>query len=48
MPEQQNKGIGKVLINQGLAQLKERGAEGVVLLGEPEYYGRFGLKLSQN
>ncbi|WP_318468896.1 GNAT family N-acetyltransferase [Photobacterium leiognathi] len=28
MPEQQGKGIGKALINQGLAQLKERGAEG--------------------
>ncbi|WP_419238920.1 GNAT family N-acetyltransferase [Photobacterium leiognathi subsp. mandapamensis] len=44
LPEHQNKGIGKSLINQGLAQLKERGAEGFVLLGEPEYYGRFGFK----
>ncbi|WP_318509875.1 GNAT family N-acetyltransferase [Photobacterium leiognathi] len=44
LPEHQNKGIGKALINQGLAQLKERGAEGFVLLGEPEYYGRFGFK----
>nr|WP_318462253.1 N-acetyltransferase [Photobacterium leiognathi] len=44
LPEQQGKGIGKALINQGLAQLKERGAEGFVLLGEPEYYGRFGFK----
>ncbi|WP_419239129.1 GNAT family N-acetyltransferase [Photobacterium leiognathi subsp. mandapamensis] len=44
LPDQQNKGIGKALINQGLAQLKVRGAEGFVLLGEPEYYGRFGFK----
>ncbi|WP_419240290.1 GNAT family N-acetyltransferase [Photobacterium leiognathi] len=44
LPEHQNNGIGKALINQGLAQLKERGAEGFVLLGEPEYYGRFGFK----
>lgn len=44
LPEQQGKGIGKALINEGLAQLKEHGAEGFVLLGEPEYYGRFGFK----
>ncbi|WP_425258864.1 GNAT family N-acetyltransferase [Photobacterium angustum] len=44
MPEQQGKGIGKALIREGLAQLKEHGTEGFVLLGEPEYYGRFGFK----
>ncbi|MCG3865492.1 MULTISPECIES: N-acetyltransferase [unclassified Photobacterium] len=44
LPEQQNKRIGKALINEGLAQLKEHGAEGFVLLGEPEYYGLFGFK----
>lgn len=44
LPEQQGKGIGKALINEGLAQLKEHGAEGFVLLGEPEYYGRFSFK----
>ncbi|RJX64949.1 N-acetyltransferase [Vibrio sinensis] len=44
MPEHQSKGIGGALILDGLAQLKALGAEGVVLLGEPEYYGRFGFK----
>lgn len=43
-PEQQGKGIGGALIREGIAQLKALGAEGVVLLGEPEYYGRFDFK----
>ncbi len=42
--ERQGEGIGGQLINAGLEKLKELGAQGVVLLGEPEYYGRFGFK----
>ncbi|WNC70377.1 N-acetyltransferase [Thalassotalea nanhaiensis] len=44
LPEFQHKGVGSKLINQGLSQLKQQGAQGCVLLGEPEYYGRFGFK----
>ncbi|ASW07110.1 GNAT family N-acetyltransferase [Rhizobium sp. 11515TR] len=42
-PDQQGKGIGKALIENGLAQLRERGANGCVVLGDPRYYTRFGF-----
>lgn len=48
MPERQNEGIGGALIREGLAQLKTQGIEGVVLLGEPKYYGRFGFESQPN
>ncbi|MUJ37900.1 GNAT family N-acetyltransferase [Aliivibrio fischeri] len=44
LPEHQSEGIGSRLICLGLEQLIEQGAEGAVLLGEPEYYQRFGFK----
>lgn len=43
MPERQHEGIGAALIERGLALLRERGAAGCVVLGEPAYYGRFGF-----
>ncbi|CAM3681339.1 GNAT family N-acetyltransferase [Parendozoicomonas haliclonae] len=43
IPNRQKEGIGSQLINEGLAQLKEAGVEGIVLLGEPDYYQRFGF-----
>ena len=42
-PDRQGQGIGAALIRAGLAQLRESGAAGVVLLGEPAYYARFGF-----
>lgn len=42
-PELQRSGIGRALIEEGLSQLRQMGAKGCVLLGEPEYYGRFGF-----
>ena len=33
----------RALIEQGLAVLRERDAAGCVVLGEPDYYGRFGF-----
>ena len=44
LPEYQKQGIGTSLINTGLSMLKEMGADGVVLVGHPEYYKRFGFK----
>jgi putative acetyltransferase len=44
LPEYQKQGIGKLLINKGLSSLKELGGQGCVLIGEPEYYHRFGFK----
>ncbi len=43
-PELHHQGIGSALIRQGIAQLRERGAAGIVLLGSPAYYGRFGFR----
>lgn len=42
--ERQGEGIGSKLIREGMEQLKALGADGLVLLGEPQYYGRFGFK----
>jgi len=43
-PEYQNRGIGSELIKSGLNELKKMGARGCVLVGEPEYYKRFGFR----
>jgi len=40
----QGSGIGTSLINQGLKILRERGAEFVLVLGDPNYYSRTGFK----
>lgn len=40
----QRNGIGQALVRNGLAALSELGARGCVLVGEPEYYGRFGFR----
>jgi putative acetyltransferase len=44
LPEHQRRGIGSRLIREALRILRERGAKGCVVLGEPEYYGRFGFR----
>jgi len=44
-PDRQGAGIGSALIRAGLARLEASGAQGCVLVGEPEYYGRFGFKV---
>ncbi len=43
-PERQGRGIGKALIEAGLARLRELKAAGCVVLGAPGYYGRFGFE----
>ena len=40
----QRSGIGTQLINKGLETLKERGAEIVLVYGDPDYYMRTGFK----
>ena len=42
-PNEQNKGIGEELINEGLKQLKASGTELVFVLGHPSYYPRCGF-----
>ena len=43
-PDCQRKGIGKSLIEAGLLRLRESGAKGCVLVGDPGYYQRFGFR----
>jgi putative acetyltransferase len=44
LPEYQKQGIGKSLINEGLSLLKEMGGQGCALVGDPNYYKKFGFK----
>ena len=44
----QRSGIGTQLINKGLETLKERGAEIVLVYGDPNYYMRNGFKANHN
>lgn len=43
-PEYHKQGIGKALINNGLSLLKELGGQGCALVGDPNYYNRFGFR----
>lgn len=43
-PGRQRQGIGSSLMQHGLAALRDRGAAGCVLVGDPAYYIRFGFK----
>jgi putative acetyltransferase len=44
LPEYQRQGIGKALIQEGLSLLKGLGGQGCVLVGDPDYYKRFGFR----
>ena len=44
LPENQNEGVGSSLIQQGLAECRDAGVDAVVVLGDPEYYSRFGFE----
>jgi putative acetyltransferase len=44
LPEYHRRGIGKSLINKGLDLLKDLEAQGCVLVGDPNYYKKFGFQ----
>lgn len=44
LPAQQRQGIGKALIAEGLARLRDLGARGCCLVGHPAYYTKFGFR----
>ena len=44
LPDYQKQGIGTSLINEGLSLLKDMGGKGCALVGDPNYYKRFGFK----
>jgi len=43
-PSRQRQGIGGLLIEEGLKELRAAGHRAVILLGHPEYYPRFGFR----
>jgi predicted N-acetyltransferase YhbS len=44
LPGYQGQGIGKALVNEGVSLLKEMGGRGCALVGDPNYYKRFGFQ----
>lgn len=44
LPEFQGQGIGTQLMSAALQSLRDLGANGCVLLGDPGYYARFGFQ----
>ena len=44
LPKYQKQGIGKSLVLKGLSLLKDMGGQGCALVGDPNYYKRFGFK----
>jgi putative acetyltransferase len=43
-PAYQRRGIGQLLARAGLAEARAQGWEAVIVLGQPEYYGKFGFR----
>jgi putative acetyltransferase len=46
VPEYQRRGIGSRLVREALRLAREAGASGCVVLGDPDYYARFGFRLN--
>ncbi len=44
LPDYQRQGVGKALIQEGLARLKDLNAQGCCLVGHPGYYRKFGFE----
>jgi putative acetyltransferase len=44
LPEYHHQGIGKSLVHEGLSLLKAMGGKGCALVGDPNYYKRFGFR----
>jgi putative acetyltransferase len=45
-PELQKQGIGSALMKAGIEKIKALGGKGCVLVGDPDYYVRFGYRNS--
>ena len=43
-PSNQRQGLGRALVTEGLSRLKTQGAQGCVVIGNPQIYGRFGFQ----
>lgn len=43
LPDRQRQGIGSALVRYGLSEVARSGCRGVVVLGNPQFYGRLGF-----
>ena len=43
LPDRQGRGIGSALIREAIRRMRDQGAAGIVLVGDPEFYARFGF-----
>lgn len=43
VPERQGEGVGRALIAAGESAVRDLGAKGMTVLGDPQIYGRFGF-----
>ena len=48
LPRRQGQGIGSLLITSALQELRQKGAQGCVVLGEPQFYRRFGFRATES
>lgn len=46
LPQYQRSGIGSQLVREALRIIRRRGASGCVVIGDPDYYSRFGFRVS--
>lgn len=44
LPDYQRQGVGERLIAEAIGYLREQGYNGIVVLGHPKYYARFGFR----
>ncbi len=44
LPDSQGTGIGSLLINTGIEQLRSQDIDTLLVYGDPAYYGRFGFE----
>lgn len=44
LPERQREGIGSALIREAISRARDLGYPGIIVLGHPEYYPRFGFE----
>ena len=42
-PEYQNQGVGSALVKAGIKACTARGVPGIIVVGDPKFYGRFGF-----
>lgn len=47
LPRYQRVGIGRALVEEALKRLRDLGASGCVVLGDPFYYSRFGFRVRE-